>query len=103
PDAFFLGQRPQLPLLTIKHRLPALFCYREDAQAGGLISYGQDLADFFRIAATYVDKILKGASPAHLPFEQLTKIHLADNRTTSAALGLTVPPTLLVRADQVIQ
>ena len=103
PDAFFLGQRPHLPQLTIKHQFPALFCYREDAQAGGLISYGQDLADFFRVAATYVDKILKGASPAELPFEQPTKIHLAVNRKTAAALGLTVPPALLVRADEVIE
>jgi len=80
-----------------------LFCYREDAQAGGLISYGQDLADFFRVAAIYVDKILRGASPADLPFEQPTKIHLAVNRNTAAALGLTVPQTLLVRADEVIE
>ena len=102
-DAFFLGQRRQLAELTLKNRLPSMFYYREDTLAGGLISYGQNLADHYRRAATYVDKILKGAKPGELPFEQPTRIHLAINRKTAKVLGLTVSKELLFRADEVIE
>ena len=102
-DAFLLGQRRQLADLTRKHRLPSMFYYREDAQAGGLISYGQNLAEHYRRAATFVDKILKGANPGELPFEQPTKIHLAINLKTAKALGLTISKEFLFRADELFE
>ena len=102
-DSFFLGQRQQIAQLTIKYRLPSISPFREQTAAGGLISYGQDLADHYRRSATFVDKILKGAKPADLPFEQPTKIHLAINRKTAKALGLTISPELFLRADELIE
>jgi putative ABC transport system substrate-binding protein len=84
-------------------RLPTVFGYRELVEAGGLISYGVDLGDCFRRAATYVYKILKGTPVAHLPIEFPTKLELVVNLKTAKALGLDIPPTLLVRADQVIE
>ena len=84
-------------------RLPTLFGFSEFAAAGGLISYGLNLPDLYRRAAVYVDKILKGAKPADLPVEQPTKFELIVNLKTAKALGLRIPPELLVRADQVIQ
>ena len=102
-DPYFIGQRREIVELAARNRLPSVFSYREDVQAGGLMSYGQDLTDFYRRAATYVDKILKGAKPGELPFEQPTKIHLAINRKTAKALGITVPQQLLIRADEVIE
>jgi putative ABC transport system substrate-binding protein len=103
PDGFFLGQRRQISELAARNRLPSMFAYREHVEAGGLMSYGQNITDFFRRAATYVDKILRGAKPGELPMEQPTKIHLAINRKTAKALGLTIPQELLLRADEVIE
>ena len=102
-DGFFIGQRPQIVALATAYRLPSMFAYREDVQAGGLMSYGQNVADFYRRAATYVDKILKGAKPGELPIEQPMNIHLAINGKTAKALGITIPQSLLLRADEVIQ
>ena len=103
PDGFFLGQGRQFAALTVKNRIPSMSPYREHVMAGGLMSYGQNLTDFFRGAATYVDKILKGAKPSDLPIEQPTKIELFINRKTAKALGLTIPNEILLRADKVIE
>jgi len=102
-SAFFNANRKQLVDLAARSRLPAIYESREYAEAGGLLTYGQDLMDLFRRAATYVDKILKGAKPADLPVEQPTKFELVVNLKTAKALGLTIPHSVLLRADQVIQ
>jgi putative ABC transport system substrate-binding protein len=101
-DAFFRGQRKQIADLAVKNRIPVIAPWREYVAAGGLMSYGQSIADSFRRAATYVDRILKGARPGDLPIEQPTRIHLAVNRKTAQALGLAIPHELLLRADEVI-
>ena len=101
--AMFFVHRSRLAALAIKHRLPSVYLLREHAEAGGLMTYGVDLRDLFRRAATYVDKILKGAKPGDLPVEQPTKWDLVINLKTAKALGLTIPPSLLLRADHVIE
>ena len=99
----FFSERRRLVDLVAKNRLPAMYPWREGVEAGGLMAYGPDLADLFRRAATYVDKILKGAKPGDLPVEQPTKFELVINLKTAKALGLAIPPSLLQRADQVIE
>ena len=89
--------------LAAKRRLPTIYGMREFVDAGGLMSYGPDLRDMFRRAAHVVDKILRGADPIDVPVEQATRFELVINLKTSKALGLTVPPSLLVRADEVIE
>jgi len=95
--------RTRIAQLAVKHRLPAVYFLRDFVEAGGLLSYGPDPFDLYPRAASYVDKILKGANPAELPVEQPTKFELVINLKTARALGLTIPPSLLARADEVIQ
>ena len=102
-DPVTFGPRSQVVLLAAKSRLPAVYGQREFAEAGGLMSYGPNIAAQFRRAAIYVDKILKGDKPGDLAVEQPTKLELVINLKTAKALGLTIPPSLLQRADQVIE
>ena len=98
---FFTERRRIVDL--VKHQLPTMFGAREFAELGGLMAYGANIAELFRRSATYVDRILKGAKPADLPVEQPTKFELVINLRTAKALGLTIPPSVLARADEVIQ
>jgi putative ABC transport system substrate-binding protein len=102
-NALFFSHRRQLAALAVRHRLPAIFHSREYAEAGGLMAYGANGEDLYRRTATYVDKILKGAKPGDLPVEQPVKFELVINLKTAEALGLTIPPTLLFQADEVIK
>jgi ABC-type uncharacterized transport system substrate-binding protein len=102
-DAFNAAHRPLIMQLVERHRLPSIYYLRQAVVEGGLMSYGPDLADIVRRSASYVDRILRGANPADLPVQQPTKFELAINLKTAKALGLTVPPTLLARADEVIE
>ncbi|MBI2751981.1 MAG: ABC transporter substrate-binding protein [Betaproteobacteria bacterium] len=103
PDALFTKQRAQIAAVALVNRLPSIFANREYVEAGGLVSYGQPLSVSYRHAATYVDKILKGAKPADLPVEQPTKFELVINGKTAKTLGITIPSELLLRADRVIE
>ena len=99
----YSAERQRIAELAIRHRLPTMFADRVHVEAGGLMSYGADLVDLFRRGAIYVDKILRGAKPADLPVEQPTKFELVINMKTAKALGLTIPPSVLGRADQIIE
>ena len=108
--AFFVSQGPTayadralIVDFATRTRLPSIFAFREAVELGGLMSYGANLTDNFRRAATFVDRILNGAKPADLPVEQPTKFELVINAKTAKTLGLTIPPSLLLRADEVIQ
>ncbi len=103
PTPMFVSERRRLVDLSAKYRLPAVYVWREFVDAGGLMAYGPNLANLWRRAASYVDKILKGAKPADLPVEQPTKFELVINLKTAKALGLTIPPSLQGLADEVIQ
>jgi putative ABC transport system substrate-binding protein len=102
-DPLFNGARQQIIGLAADHRLPAIYEAREFAEAGGLISYGPNIAELTRRSAAFIDKVLKGVNPADLPVEQPTKFELVLNVKTAKALGLTLPPMLLARADEVIE
>jgi putative tryptophan/tyrosine transport system substrate-binding protein len=103
PSTFMTGNRDLIVAAAAHHAVPAIYPFRYFATAGGLIAYGADGADIHSRAASYVDRILKGAKPAELPVQQPTKYELVINLKTSRALGLDVPPTLLARADEVIE
>jgi putative ABC transport system substrate-binding protein len=100
---FFTPHRLKITELTIKHRLPAMFIFKFWVEAGGHMSYGAEFPTMYRRAADYVARILKGAEPADLPIEQATKFELVINLKTARALDLTVPPSLLAHADEVIE
>jgi putative ABC transport system substrate-binding protein len=102
-DVLFTTQRRRVVELAAKHQLPTMYGFREFVDAGGLMAYGPHWPDLYRRAAALVDKILKGAKPADLPVEQPTKFELVINLKTAKALGLTLPPSVLIRADEVIQ
>jgi putative ABC transport system substrate-binding protein len=102
-DSMFNSHRARLAHLAARSRLPAAYGIRESVEAGGLMSYGPSFLDFYRQAATYVDRILKGAKPAELPVERPNTFELVINMKAATALGLTVPQSVLLRADHVIE
>jgi putative ABC transport system substrate-binding protein len=102
-DPFTIGQRKRIVDLAARHKLPDVYFWKEFVEAGGLVSYGPSFVEMFRRAAVYVDRILKGANPAGLPVEQPIKFELAINLKTAKALGLTIPQSILVRADHIMQ
>jgi ABC-type uncharacterized transport system substrate-binding protein len=103
PDAFTTNHRELIVALAARHRLPAVYPLRVFVASGGLVSNGGDPIDIFHRAASYVDRILKGANPGDLPVQAPSKFELVINLKTASALGLTVPPMLLARADEVIE
>jgi putative ABC transport system substrate-binding protein len=102
-DPFYLGRRAQLAALSLQYTLPAIFSLREHAVAGGLISYGSNLIEGYRQIGEFVGRVLKGSKVAEMPVEQPTKFELVINLKTAKALGLTIPPTMLARSDEVIE
>jgi putative ABC transport system substrate-binding protein len=102
-DTFLFTERQRIAELAREHRLPGIYAWRELTELGGLMSYSARLTEQFRRAAVYVDKILRGASPATLPVESPSQYELVINLKTAKALGLAIPPALLVRADELIQ
>ncbi|MBI4529520.1 MAG: ABC transporter substrate-binding protein, partial [Deltaproteobacteria bacterium] len=103
PDPLFGSQRSRIVEFAVRRRLPSMFFYKEFVDAGGLMSYGPSFSESYRRAATYVDKILKGAKPADLPVEQPTKFEFGINLKAAKQIGLTIPPNVLARADKVIK
>ena len=103
PDSFLTAHRAEVTSLAARYRLPAVYPFRMFAEAGGLLSYGNDVLDQYRRAASYVDRILKGAKPSELPVQAPVKFQLLINLKAAKALGLTVSPSLLARADKVIE
>ena len=102
-DSFLYSRREQLGALAARYTMPAIYPFREHTEAGGLMSYGGNLSDSYRLTGTYAGRVLKGEKPAELPVQQATKIELVINLRTAKSLGLTVPPGLLVAADEVIE
>ena len=103
PDSFYNTRRVQLSKLAARHAIPAVYAVRNYVEAGGLMSYGPDIAELFHRVGAYTGKILSGKKPEDLPVEQVTKLELVINLKTAKVLGLTIPPSLLLRADDVIQ
>jgi putative ABC transport system substrate-binding protein len=102
-DAFFLNELERIVMLAKEHKLAGMYGFREYAEAGGLVSYGLSYRNYFRSVARYVDRVLRGAKPGDLPVERPTKVELVINQKAAKALGLTIPQSLLLRADDVIQ
>jgi len=102
-DAFFLNQVQRIVTLASDYKLPGMYGFREYAEEGGLVSYGLSYRDYFKAVARYVDRVLRGTKPADLPVEQPTRFELVINLKTAKALGITIPQSLLLRADEVIQ
>jgi putative ABC transport system substrate-binding protein len=103
PESFFTSRNEQLAALSVRHAVPAIYQSRSFAASGGLLSYGADSADAYRLTGIYVGRVLKGEKPADLPVQQATKVELYINLKTAKALGITIPNTLIGRADEVFE